>query len=81
MNWDNKPKSAGAFAGFLLGVYFLEPWMITLGLLIPFVKNIIVRILEKNVIFFYCVNCQNKIEIFLKIGDECDWWINCFCRG
>ena len=42
MNWENKAKSAGSFAGFLLGVYFLEPWMITLGLLIPFVKNMIV---------------------------------------
>ena len=42
MNWENKAKSAGSFVGFLLGVYFLEPWMITLGLLIPFVKNMIV---------------------------------------
>ena len=42
MNWESKAKSAGAFIGFLLGVYFFEPWMITLGLLIPFIKNIIV---------------------------------------
>jgi len=42
LNWENKGKSAGAFIGFLLGVYFFEPWMITLGLLIPFLKNIIV---------------------------------------
>jgi len=42
LNWENKPKSAGAFVGFLLGVYFVEPWMITLGLLIPFIKNILV---------------------------------------
>ena len=42
MNWENKAKTAGCFAGFLLGVYFLEPWMITLGLLIPFIKNMIV---------------------------------------
>merc|ERR1712083_862226 len=42
LNWENKAKSAGSFVGFLLGVYFLEPWMITLGLLIPFIKNILV---------------------------------------
>ena len=42
LNWENKAKTAGSFAGFMLGVYFIEPWMITLGLLIPFVKNMIV---------------------------------------
>ena len=42
INWDNPGKSIGAFIGFLLGVYFFEPWMITLGLVIPFLKNIIV---------------------------------------
>ena len=40
--WENKPKTAGVFIGFLLGVYFFEPWMITLGLVIPFIKNIVV---------------------------------------
>ena len=59
MNWDNKPKSAGAFAGFLLGVYFLEPWMITLGLLIPFIKNIIVRKVETLLVFL--VDAKSKI--------------------
>ena len=40
--WENKPKTAGIYVGFMLGVYFLEPWMITLGLVIPFLKNIVV---------------------------------------
>lgn len=40
--WENKPKTAGIYIGFMLGVYFLEPWMITLGLVIPFLKNIVV---------------------------------------
>merc|ERR1719400_1465614 len=40
--WENKPKTAGVFIGFLLGVYFFEPWMITLGLVVPFIKNIVV---------------------------------------
>ena len=41
LNWENKAKSAGAFIGFLLGVWFFEPWMITFGLLFPFIGNII----------------------------------------
>ena len=66
MNWDNKPKSAGAFAGFLLGVYFLEPWMITLGLLIPFIKNIIVRIHKKLKLYCYFSWWLVTIERFRK---------------
>jgi hypothetical protein len=46
INWEDPRKSVGAFIGFLLGVYFFEPWMITLGLVIPFLKNIIVRTLS-----------------------------------
>ena len=42
LNWENKLKSAGAFVGFLLGVWFFEPWMITFGLLFPFIGNIII---------------------------------------
>ena len=42
MGWESKIKSAGAFVLFLLGAYFIELWMVTLGLLIPFIKNIIV---------------------------------------
>ncbi|TRY67420.1 hypothetical protein TCAL_09079 [Tigriopus californicus] len=42
LHWENPWKSAGCFVGFLLGVYFLELWMVTLALLIPFIKNIIV---------------------------------------
>ena len=34
-------KSAGAFVGYLLGVWFFEPWMITFGLLFPFIGNIV----------------------------------------
>ena len=41
LNWESKAKSSGAFIGFLLGVWFLEPWMLTCGLLIPFIQNII----------------------------------------
>ena len=42
MSWENKPKTAGVFIGFELGVYFFEPWMITLGLTVPFILNIVV---------------------------------------
>lgn len=41
LNWENKAKSAGAFIGYLLGVWFFEPWMITFGLLFPFIGNMI----------------------------------------
>ena len=41
LSWESKPKSAGAFIGYLLGVWFFEPWMIALGLLFPFMGNII----------------------------------------
>ena len=34
-------KSAGAFVGYLLAVWFFQPWMITFGLLFPFIGNII----------------------------------------
>jgi len=40
--WENKPKTAGVFIGVLLGVYFFEPWMITLGMLFPFIANIVI---------------------------------------
>ena len=46
LNWDNKTKTILTFAAFLLVTYFIEPWMVTLGLLIPFVKNIIVSLLS-----------------------------------
>ena len=49
MSWENKPKTAGVFIGFELGVYFFEPWMITLGLTVPFILNIVVG--EKNLSF------------------------------
>ena len=41
LNWENKGKSAGAFIGYLLGVWFFEPWMITFGLLFPFIGNMV----------------------------------------
>ena len=41
LSWESKPKSAGAFIGYLLGVWFFEPWMITFGLLFPFIGNIV----------------------------------------
>ena len=41
LNWENKLKSSGAFIGFLLGIWFFEPWMITFGLLFPFIGNIV----------------------------------------
>ena len=41
MNWKNKMKSAAAFIGYLCVVWFLEPWMITFGLLFPFLGNIL----------------------------------------
>ena len=41
LNWENKLKSSGAFIGYLLGVWFFEPWMITFGLLFPFIGNIL----------------------------------------
>ena len=41
LNWENKAKSAGAYVGFLIGVWFFEPWMITLGLLFPFLYNMV----------------------------------------
>ena len=50
MSWENKPKTAGVFIGFELGVYFFEPWMITLGLTVPFILNIVVG--EKNLRYF-----------------------------
>ena len=42
MSWENKPKTAGVFIGFELGVFFFEPWMITLGLTVPFLLNIVI---------------------------------------
>ena len=41
MNWKSKPKSVAAFAGYLGTVWFFEPWMITFGLLLPFLGNIL----------------------------------------
>ena len=41
LNWESKAKSAGAFIGYLLGVWFFEPWMITFGLLFPFIGNMV----------------------------------------
>ena len=41
MNWKSKPKSATAFIGYLGTVWFFEPWMITFGLLLPFLGNIL----------------------------------------
>ena len=35
-------KSAGAFIGFLMGIWFFEPWMITFGLLFPFLGNMVI---------------------------------------
>ena len=43
LNWENKVKSAGAFIGFLLGVYFFQPWMITFGLLLPFIGSMMIQ--------------------------------------
>jgi len=42
LSWENKAKSAGAFIGYLLGVWFFEPWMITFGLLFPFIGNMVI---------------------------------------
>merc|ERR1712029_986300 len=42
LSWENKPKTAAVFAGFELGVYFFEPWMITLALTVPFIMNIVI---------------------------------------
>ena len=42
LNWENKLKSAGVFIGFLMGVWFFEPWMITFGLLFPFIGNMVI---------------------------------------
>ena len=41
LNWENKLKTSGVFVGYLLGVWFFEPWMITFGLLFPFIGNIL----------------------------------------
>lgn len=41
LNWENKLKSSGVFIGFLLGIWFFEPWMITFGLLFPFIGNMV----------------------------------------
>jgi len=43
LKWENKAKSAGAFVGFLLAVWFFEPWMVTFGLLIPFIQAMIMK--------------------------------------
>ena len=42
MSWENKAKTLGIYFAFMFGVYFFEPWMVTLGLVVPFIKNIIV---------------------------------------
>ncbi len=42
MSWENKPRTMFCFAAFMLTVYYIEPWLITLALIVPFIKNIIV---------------------------------------
>ena len=41
INWDSKIKSAGALFAFIIFVWYFQPWMIPLGLLIPLIKHII----------------------------------------
>jgi len=41
MSWENKGKTIGVYIGIVLGVWMFEPWMITLGLLFPFLQHII----------------------------------------
>lgn len=41
LSWQNKGKTIGAYIGFVLGVWLFEPWMITFGLLFPFLQHII----------------------------------------
>ncbi|XP_023320595.1 multiple C2 and transmembrane domain-containing protein isoform X2 [Eurytemora carolleeae] len=43
LNWENKLKTSVVFLGYLLGVYFFQPWMITFGLLVPFIQNLAIR--------------------------------------
>lgn len=43
LSWENKVKTVLCFVAFLLVAYYIQPWMVTLALLFPFIRNILVR--------------------------------------
>ena len=38
INWESKKKSSLVLLIYLLFVWFFQPWMLTVGLLVPFIQ-------------------------------------------